>query len=193
MRSHMMSVRLALILLPLAIWGCSAMSDSPTDTPMATSPMAKPKDGELALPADYKTWPKFLTDIDKEQNKQVRDIYINRTGARAKTGESFPNGTIMVMEIYKAKENPDGTLAKGADGKLVKAGLSKAFIMGRGEGWGQDVPDNVKTGNWIYSVAGPDGKLMPDDFNKCRACHVPLAQKDFVQRYDEYFQKRGGM
>jgi hemoglobin len=30
----------------------------------------------------------------------------------------------------------------------------------------------------------------PDDLATCRACHLPLADKDYVFRYDEYFQKR---
>ena len=52
------------------------------------------------------------------------------------------------------------------------------------------MPDNLKTGNWVYSAYGPDGKPLAEDFTKCRACHAPLAQKDFVHRYDEYFEKR---
>jgi hemoglobin len=32
-----------------------------------------------------------------------------------------------------------------------------------------------------------------EGFTKCRACHTPLAQKDFVHRYDEYFQTRAQM
>ena len=152
---------------------------------------AAPKDGEPALDMGYKSWPKFLTDIDKEQVKQVRDIYINTIGARTMAGKDFPNGTVMVMEIYKAKENADGTLEKGPNGKLVKGALAKVFVMTKGEGWGQMVPDNLKNGSWIYSANSPDGKPLAEDFAKCRACHAPLVQKDFVHRYDEYFEKRG--
>jgi len=157
------------------------------------SKASAPKDGDLVLPADYKSWPTFLMNIDKEQNKQVRDLYINKIGARTSAGQVFPNGTVMVMEIYMAKEQADGNLEKGPDGKLVKGDLAKVFIMGKGEGWGQDVPDNIKTGAWVFSAAGPDGKPIAEDFTKCRACHVPLAQKDFVHRYDEYFEKRARM
>ena len=35
-----------------------------------------------------------------------------------------------------------------------------------------------------------DGKPTGDTYQACRGCHLPLAQKDFVQRYDEYFEKR---
>ena len=41
---------------------------------------------------------------------------------------------VSVMELYKAKENADGTLSKGADGKLEKGALLKVFVMGKGAG-----------------------------------------------------------
>jgi len=179
----------AVVALTLA--GCETASTTPATAASMAQRGAGPKDGELPLAGDYKTWPKFLTGIDKDQVKQVRDIYINPLGAQTMAGKEFPSGTVMVMEIYKAKENMDGTLEKGPDGKLVKGGLAKVFIMGKGDGWGQAVPENLKTGAWVFSAASPDGKPLAEDFTKCRACHVPLAQKDFVHRYDEYFEKRG--
>lgn len=149
-----------------------------------------PKDGELALPADYKSWPVFLKEVQKPD--AVRDLYVNPAGARTAKGQMFPNGTQFVMEIYSAKKAADGSFEKNAAGNLVKDKLAKVFVMGKGEGWGQDVPDNVKTGAWVYAAYGPDGQPLKANFAECRACHVPLAQKDFVHRYDEYFEKRGG-
>ena len=147
-----------------------------------------PKDGELALPADYKSWPVFLKEVQKPD--AVRDLYINPVGARTAQGQMFPNGTQFVMEIYGAKKAADGTFEKDAAGKLGKDKLVKVFVMEKGEGWGKDVPDNVKTGAWVYAAYGPDGQPLKVNFSECRACHVPLAQKDFVHRYDEYFEKR---
>jgi hypothetical protein len=150
-----------------------------------------PKDGELALPADYKSWPVFLKEVQKPD--AVRDLYVNPLGARTAKGQMFPNGTQFVMEIYSAKKGADGTFEKDAAGKLVKDKLAKIFVMGKGEGWGQDVPDTFKTGAWVYSAYAPDGQPLKANFNECRACHVPLGQqKDFVHRYDEYFEKRSG-
>jgi hemoglobin len=153
---------------------------------------AKLKDGELAVPADYRSWPKFLVDIQRPDAKQIRDIYINPLGHATKSGDAFPNGTVSVMELYKARENPDGTLMKGADGKLVKGDLAKVFVMGKGAGWGGGVtPAELKNGDWIYSAFKADAKTPSgDEIAPCRACHLPLASKDFVHRYDEYFEKR---
>ncbi|MDR4473855.1 MAG: cytochrome P460 family protein [Nitrospira sp.] len=146
---------------------------------------AAPKDGEVALPADYASWPKFLSGVQREDTKQVRELYVNPGGAKACPSGSFPNGTRLVMELYKAKTEGE-TLVKGEDGKLVKGGLAKVFVMEKNEGWGQDVPDHLKNGNWVFGAYGPDGKALAEDFTKCRACHAPLAQKDFVHRMDEF-------
>jgi len=66
------------------------------------------------------------------------------------------------------------------------------FVMGKNEGWGQDVPEPLRNGNWIYASYLADAKSKgPEDLNTCRACHVPLtAKKDFVHRYDEHFANK---
>jgi len=170
------------ILLAVAA-GCALTGGTPT---------AKPRDGELAVPADYRSWPKFLVGVQRPDAKQIRDIYINPLGHSAKAGDMFPDGTISVMEIYKAKGNPDGTLMKGADGSLIKGDLAKVFVMGKGAAWGGSVtPAELKNGDWIYSAYKADAKTPSgDDIAPCRACHLPQANKDFVHRYDEYFEKR---
>ena len=186
--------------LLLILGGCNTTESSGSKMMAAeTKPAMSPSmaassgpDGTLALPADYKSWPKFLVDIPKGEAKQVRDIYINRTGARTSAGQPFPNGTVMVMELYKATMDGD-KLATGMDGKPVKGDLAKVFVMGKEQGWGDKLPDNLKNGDWAYAAYDAASKPLMEDFTKCRACHMPLVQKDFVHRYDEYFEKRGRM
>lgn len=160
-------------------------------TPPA-SQAQKFKDGELPVPENYMGWPKFLSEIQRSDTKQVREIYINPIGHSIKMGEVFPNGSISVMEIYKAREAADGTPLKGADGKFVKGELLKVGVMGKGAGWGDSVtPRELKNGDWVYSMYLADGKTKaPDELSTCRVCHLPLADKDYIFRYDEYFQKR---
>lgn len=150
------------------------------------------KDGELPVPANYQNWPKFLSEIQRPDVKQVREIYLNPIGHSTKAGEAFPNGTVSVMEIYKAREAADGSALKGSDGKFVKGELLKIAVMGKDAGWGESVtPVELKNGDWIYAIYLADAKTKaPDDTSTCRACHLPLADKDYVFRYDEYFQKR---
>ncbi|MFN4327532.1 MAG: cytochrome P460 family protein [Limnobacter sp.] len=140
-----------------------------------------PKDGELAMPTDYRGWPVFLAGIEKPTG-HIRDIYINPTGAKAKKGEAFANGTVAVMDIYKAN--------KGGDGKLAKAELERVFVMYKGSGWGASAPEGLKTGDWVYAAFDANGQPVKSDYATCRACHVPLTQDDFVFHYDKYFDSR---
>lgn len=75
----------------------------------------------------------------------------------------------------------------------MKGDLAKIFVMGKEQGWGDGLPDNLKNGDWAYAAYDTSGKPLMEDFTKCRACHAPLVQNDFVHRYDEYFQTRGRM
>jgi hemoglobin len=147
-------------------------------------------DGQLAVPADYKRWPKFLSAVQRPDAKQVREIYMNPEARSATAAGGFANGTVFVMENYAAQAAPDGSLATGPDGKLVKGNLLKVFVMGKGPGWGQGAPENLRNGNWVYGAYLPNGQPSGDDLATCRACHLPLAGKDFVHRYDEHFASR---
>ena len=153
----------------------------------ATRPL---NDGELAVPADYKSWPKFLSAVQRPDAKQVREIYMNPAATQAQAGGPFPDGTLFVMENYAALESTDGKLATGADGKLVKADLLRVFVMGKNPGWGQGVPEAMRNGSWVYASYLASGEKGPENLDTCRACHLPLAAKDFVPRYDEHFAQK---
>ena len=49
---------------------------------------------ELAVPADYRSWPKFLSAVQRPDAKQVREIYMNPTAASATAAGGFPQGTV---------------------------------------------------------------------------------------------------
>ena len=177
-----MNVRVATAsaLLAAALCGC-------TTTP---SPPSVVKDGEMAVPADYKSWPKFLSAVQRPDAKQVREIYMNPVARDASAATGFADGTVFVMENYAARARADGTLDSGPDGKLVKGDLLRVFVMGKNAGWGNDVAEPLRNGNWVYAAWLPSGQKAPEDTNTCRACHLPHAGKDFVHRYDEHFASR---
>lgn len=179
-----------LLLVAVAAFSLSACSAWHAVGSMVGLGGPKLKDGELPLPANYKSWPKFLSAVQRPDAKQVREIYMNATAKEGTPAGGFPNGTVFVMENYAAQANPDGSLKIGPDGKLVKGELLRVFVMGKNAGWGQDVVEPLRNGNWIYAGYLPNGTRSPEDTNTCRACHVPLSAKDFVHRYDEHFATR---
>jgi hypothetical protein len=150
------------------------------------------RDGEVRPPPDYRSWPRFLPTVDRHDVAQVREIYVNPAGARARRGLAFPDGTIFVMEIYGARPHADGAPAFDPTGRLVKGPLQKLYVMAKGEGWGDGVErPALRNGDWVYSAFRPDGVTpSDDDLAACRSCHRPLARQDFVHGYEAYFSAR---
>jgi hemoglobin len=174
---------MVLVAAVVGVAACSQMAPVAYKVPLT--------DGEAAIPTDYKSWPKMLSAVQRPDAKQVREMYIDPRGNQTRAGDAFPYGTVMVMENYAAVARPDGTLETGADGKLVKGNMVRIFVMAKARGAGQDVPEALRTGEWVYAAYLPDGRKAEDPYAPCRSCHAPLTEKkDFVQRYDEYFQKR---
>lgn len=192
-----MSLKITASLLAIACAVIAGCATGPTTPPPALV------DGQLAQPADYKTWPKFLSNIQRPEVKQVREIYMNKVASTAVRGQPFPQGSQFVMENYAAVANPDGTLQKGADGNLVKGNLVAVFVMGKNPGWGQNVAPELRTGNWIFAGYKPTGDKVDADPVSCRGCHIAATPdgtkgagpaRDWVIRYDQYFdQKKAGL
>lgn len=177
----------------LALIGAAAALALAACAPMKPAPVAQLKDGEIAAPADYKTWPKFLSAVQRPDAKQVREIYMNTVATKGTAAAGFPNGSVFVMENWSAKADAAGNLEKGPDGKLVKDKLLRVFVMGKNQGWGASAPEGLKNGDWIYAAYTATGEKSADPAAACRGCHLPLGpSKDFVHRYDEYFAKVAG-
>ncbi len=171
----------------LVFMGCASTTMAPK-----TQSGKMPRDGELMFPQNYQSFSTFLHGIQKPN--AVRDLYINNIGAKAHQGESFANGSILVMEIYNAKKGPGDTFEKDGQGNLIEDGLAKVYVMQKGKGWGQQAPQGLRNGDWIYSAFKPNGERLKVDYTTCRGCHMPLGDaKDYVHRYDEYFEKRAHM
>ena len=176
--------KLSLFFMFLMVIGCANNTQMPT-----AQSGSSPKDGELSFPSGYTSYPTFLKAVQKP--KHVRDLYVNPTGAKTQKGESFPNGSVLVMAIFNAQADAEGNVVKGPDGKNIKAGLAKVYVMEKGAGWGKNAPMGLGNGDWIFTAFTPDGKPMDANYAKCRGCHLPLNEDDFVHRYNEYFDKRG--
>lgn len=62
MKLMLRQMRRVVTLVAIGLWG-SIVSDAQA--------AAGPKDGEIVLPADYKSWPKFLKEVQREDAKKV--------------------------------------------------------------------------------------------------------------------------
>jgi hemoglobin len=145
----------------------------------------------LLVPSGYRNWPSFLLAVQRDDVAQIRDIYINRNGANIVQGEAFPDGTVMVMDLFAAQKDPSGALVHDAGGKLVKGDLSKIYLMGKELGWNvYTTPE--PTGDWLYFAYSADAKTeLTDPTSSCVDCHLKLAgDVDWIYGYKDYFATR---
>ncbi len=145
-------------------------------------------DGALpAFPANYeKTFTQYQR-IDFEKRKQVRFYRANDVAlAAAKAGGPFPEGSYLFVEVFAAKLDADGNLVKGADGKFIPTERKAFTAMEKRAGWGDDVPDIVRNGNWRYALFSVEGKHKAGlNEGPCLVCHKPLTDTDYSFTYEK--------
>jgi len=135
----------------------------------------------LTFPDNYKsTFVKYHT-INFPGTKQVRYYYANRAAIdAARAGKPLPDGSYLLAEVYAAKLDADGKPVTGPDGFYVGEKQLLYTAMGTGAGWGNDIPDALRNGNWNYGVFTLDKQHRPINQAECLACHKPLDKESYV-------------
>jgi hypothetical protein len=167
--------------------GCTGMvGDGPTGSGSGTGTAPN-----LQVPLGYRSWPVFLSAVQRDDVAQIRDIYIDRNATSMQQGELFPDGTVMVMDLFAAQKDTSGALVKGADGKLVKGALQKVYLMGKELGWNVYTKPQP-TGDWLYFAYSADATTeLTDPTASCVECHLKLtADVDWIYGYKDYFTSR---
>ncbi len=155
-----------------------------------TAPTARPKadavvdaDGNLRVPADYRTAYQFLgtwaVAADEGQGSQdLHDVYASPgTIAAYRKNGRFPDGSVLVKEVFDAATAPMTT------GTVSRAGTLRGwFVMVRdtknshpgnrlwGDGWGW---------SW-FDAANPSETTSTDYEVDCKSCHVPAEATEWV-------------
>lgn len=81
----------------------------------------------------------------------------------AKSGQTLPPGTHLVLEIY----NDDA--------------LVSYFVMEKGEGWGLDFAEEDRAGDWHFQQFGTDRTVRREAIgDRCVSCHQGAAENDFM-------------
>jgi cytochrome c553 len=152
-------------------------SSLPGATGSAKSPLlANVVKSNLDFPEGYKgSFVKYHT-INFPATKQVRYYYANKAAAQAaKAGKPLPDGSYLFAEVYAAKQDADGKPVSGSDGFYVPEKQLFYTAMASGAGWGNEIPDMLRNGNWNYAVFTLDKKARPGvNQAECLACHKPL-------------------
>jgi hypothetical protein len=139
--------------------------------------------GNLRVPADYRTAYRMLgtwavAADDGPGSKQLHVVYASPgTIAAYRRDGRFPDGTVLVKEVFKA-----------ATGKMTTGTVSSADALA---GWFVMVKDNVGRyrGNklwgdgwgWAWFDAKDAEKTTSTDYTKdCKGCHVPARASDWI-------------
>jgi cytochrome c553 len=136
----------------------------------------------VTFPEGYKdTFTKYDT-VNFPATKQVRYFYANKTAVTAaKAGKPLPDGSVLFAEVYAAKLDADGKPVMGGDGFYVADKLLFYTEMARGAGWGKDIPDMLRNGDWNYAVFTTDKQHKPGvNQAECLACHKPLDNTSYT-------------
>jgi hypothetical protein len=139
--------------------------------------------GNLHVPSTYRSAYQFLGSwaVAADQEKGAKELHVvyvspGAVSAYRKDGR-FPDGTVLVKEVYQADT---GSMTTGT---VSRAGTLKGwFVMLKdtherhagnklwGDGWGW---------SW-FDAANPSKTTSTDYKTDCKTCHVPAAQNEWV-------------
>lgn len=176
---------LALVAVVLALRSSAADGRSDLRTSRADGPQEAVVDarGHLHVPSNYRAAYEFLGTwaiaADKGAgSKEVHVVYATPgTTVAYHAGGHFPEGTVLIKEVYEAATAPmtTGTVshAQTLKGWFVMVKDSRNSYPGHslwGDGWG-----------WSWFDAGHPTKTTSTSYKKdCLACHVPAQATDWV-------------
>ena len=85
----------------------------------------------------------------------------------SRSGKPLPAGTQLVLGIW--------TVYK----------LTGYFVMEKGVGWGQEVEQELRTGDWHFQQFDTNGQVSRTEIaERCQSCHQSQARNDFMFTID---------
>ena len=120
--------------------------------------------------------------VDRADRNIARYMYMNAEAWEAAVaGEPLPYGTIIVMEDHKVRMLSDEQAERDAENRLIPTDeTANVFLMQKGEGWGEEYPDELRNGEWEYARFSPDGVRSDAEMTGCFECHKGQEAEDFT-------------
>lgn len=137
---------------------------------------------KVKLPADFKKTFTLYQTVNYPERPQVRFLYANDVAMKAaKEGKPIPNGAVFALEVHTPKLDADKKPIKGADGNLVPDKIAFTTVMEMQPGWGKDVPELLRNGDWNYGIFNADNTPRTTaNQAECLACHKPLVKDEYL-------------
>jgi len=139
--------------------------------------------GNLRVPSNYRTTYEALgtwavAKGDGPGSKQLHMVYaLPGTIAAFRKDGQFPDGTVLVKEVFNATTKPMTTGTVSSAGTLAGWFVMVKDRVGRfqgnklwGDGWGW---------SW-FDAANPQKTTSTDYKTDCQTCHVPAQKSDWI-------------
>ena len=173
----------AAVVLTLGSMAANGQSERRLSRGDATLAAVVDQQGSLHVPPEYRAAYEFLGTWAIAANKgvgssELHAVYANPgTTAAYHTSGHFPDGTVLIKEVYETATAPmtTGTVshAQTLKGWFVMVKDSKNSHPGNslwGDGWG-----------WSWFDAGNPMKTTSTSYKKdCLSCHVPAQATDWI-------------
>ncbi len=120
--------------------------------------------------------------FNHERRKERRSIYANKIAlVAARAGKPLPDGSVIVVEKFKAQLDQDGKPIKNRSGAYIADRRAGYSVMERRAEWGRDFPELIRNDNWQYGVFEADGSARSNvNQASCLVCHKPQAQESYL-------------
>jgi plastocyanin len=166
---------------PLALAATATVAALAGAVAAQQAPLVPSGPNKLAFPEGYDKGVMYAT-VDRPDSKQYREFYTSAEAVAAvRAGKPIPDGTVITLAAYAAKLDADGKPIKDANGRFIKDKLVAINPMMKKAGYGADIPESIRNGDWIYQSFTPDGKVNEKaNLTACYQCHLPFAKDDYL-------------
>ena len=148
----------------------------------------------VAFPEGYQdSFVHYSTVNRADERKQIVKMFANDVAlASAKEGAPLDSGSVLVMEVYKAKLDENENPVVGSDGFFEPGDMAAIAVMESRPGWGEEYPEAIRNGTWEYALFdAKEHTLVECDHQPCFECHKPLREADYVFSFDALTKAAG--
>ena len=90
-------------------------------------------------------------------------------------------GSTIAKRHGAQRTDVQGEFVRDTNGRLIRGRLDRVVVMEKRTGWGAEYPDELRNGEWEYSIFNPDGVFRTGaNIKACFECHKPKSSEDFI-------------
>ena len=141
----------------------------------------------VELPTGYQDAFTHYAVINRPMKNQVVFTYANKVAVdSAQSSQILANGSVIVMEVYKAKLDEKGKPLSNDKGLYLKDAMAAIVVMEKQKGWGNAYSEEIRNDDWEYAKYKQNkDKPINKDSIKCLKCHKQVEKKDFIFSFDD--------